>query len=57
MMGADEERQQLELALSRMETHLLAALKQPSKEDRKPFDAVQTDRGSHLLQRFFNRAK
>jgi len=57
MTRQDEERHQLELALGRMEKHLLGALEQTFKEKMRPVNATQTDRTNHLFQRFFNRPK
>jgi hypothetical protein len=57
MTRQDEERHQLELALVKMEKHLLAALEQTFKEKKRAANAAQTERANNLLQRFFNRPK
>lgn len=57
MTRQDEERRQLELALGRMEKHLLAALEQTFKEKKRPVNATKMDRTNHVFQRFFNRPK
>lgn len=57
MTRQDEERHQLELALGRMEKHLLGALEQTFKEKMRPVNATQAYRTNHLFQRFFNRSK
>jgi len=53
----DEERQQLELALKRMEKHLLSRLERTFNSSKGPAAAGHKGRENSIFQRFFQRVK
>lgn len=57
MTRQDEERQQLERALGRMEKHLLSRLERTFNNNKGPAATAQKVRESSIFQRFFHRLK